>query len=423
MTITCHAAPKLTGVGVWRRWAATWPAWAGYAAAGWSAAYATLGLYWTFGGNGFPFAPIDEAHVSGSILEGTPVTDGAPVMAVIGLLGTAAAWAMARGVGISGRATGRSTPRPPGRARPAVRPLARASRPSGRDVGAGTGVGTRALALIAGGWIVAAGLTLIIPDYTMIALVAFAPLLLVFSFTGVPGEQNGIGDILYWHRTNLIIIFLGGVLWAAATLAYQRRARGACLHCGRHPDAGGGRSREDMLRWGRRAVAVAITAPLLYEITRVAWYFGYPLGITPDFLRMMQDTPGMLDVGLGCAIASTVGGVLTHGLVSSWGETYPRWLWFKKGRPVPPALAVVPASIVAVSIIPAGLMVLWTTEVRTTWALWVPSMLWLAWGVGLGAATITYHLRRRGACRHCGQGDGHPEPIASPSDRPEPSPH
>jgi len=74
----------------------------------------------------------------------------------------------------------------------------------------------------------AAALTLIVPDYTLLAVVAFAPLLLVFAFTGVPGDQ-------------------------------------------------GARS-------------------------------------------------------LGCAVASTVGGVLTHGLVSRWGEIYPRWIWFKAGK-------------------------------------------------------------------------------------------
>jgi hypothetical protein len=237
--------------------------------------------------------------------------------------------------------------------------------------------------------------------------VAFSPLLLVFAFTGVPGDQGGIGDILYWHRNDLILLFVGGLLWAAATLAYQRRARAACGHCGRgHGAVGAGPSRHGLLRWGRWAVAVACLAPLLYEVTRVAWYFGCPLGISADFLRMMQDTPGMLETGLGCAVASAVGGVLTHGLVRGWGEVYPRWIWFKAGKPVPLALAVIPASLVSLTLVPAGLMALWTPELRDSWALWVPSLLWVPWGVALGVATVTYYLRRRGACRHCGQDDG-----------------
>jgi hypothetical protein len=356
---------RVVGVNVFRRWWVHWPAWSGYAAAGWSLLYGAFGLYWTVGGGGFPFAPVDQAYVSGSVLEGSRVELVAPIMAALGLLGTVVALAMARGAG----------------------------------------AGRVSAALIIIGWTMAAGLALVIPDYTMLALVAFAPLLLIFAFTGVPGDQGGIGDILYWHRTNLIILFVGGLLWAAATLAYQRRMRAACSHCGRRHGSTGGPTRQRLLRWGRWAVAVACLAPLLYEVTRLAWYFGYPLGISADFLRMMQDTPGMLEVGLGCALASAVGGVLTHGLVSGWGEVYPRWIWFKAGKPVPPALAIVPASTVAVTLIPAGLMMFWTTDVRHSWALYVPSLLWLAWGVGLGAATLAYHLRRRGACRHCGQGD------------------
>ncbi|MGC4880666.1 NYN domain-containing protein [Micromonospora sp. DT43] len=349
------------------RWWQRWPAWSGYAAAGWSSAYAMLGVYWTAGGDGFPFAPIDDDHKTGSILEGLPVGVGAPLMAALGLLGAGVALAMARGAG---------------------------SR-------------RQSATMITFGWIVAASLTMIIPDYTLIALLAFAPLLLVFAFTGVPGPQDGIGDILYWHRNNLIILFVGGLLWAVATLAYQRRRRAACQHCGRrYGPAGDGPSQRALLRWGRWAVVIACLAPLPYEITRVAWFFGHPLGVSREFLTMMQDTNGMLGIGLGCAIASVLGGVLTHGLVSRWGEIYPRWIWFRAGRPVPPALAIVPASLVAVVLIPAGLMMLWDLELHDGWGLRLPSVPWVLWGVALGAATITYHLRRRGACRHCGQGGG-----------------
>ncbi|MET8359125.1 NYN domain-containing protein [Micromonospora sp. NPDC005171] len=353
-----------------RLWWGHWPTWSGYAAAGLSLLYGGLGLYWTVGGGGFPFAPVDPAHASGSILEGSRTEVLAPIIAALGLLGAVVAWLMTR------------------RARP----------------------GRRSVALVVFGWAMAVGLTLLVPDYTLIVLVAFAPLLLVFAFTGVPGDQGALGDILYWHRTNLIIVFVGGLLWAAATLAYRRRIRGACAHCGRRH----GPSRQTLLRWGRWAVAVACLAPLPYEVTRIAWYLGFPLGISRDFLRMMQDTPGMLEVGLGCAVASALGGVLTQGLVARWGEVYPRWIRFKAGKRVPPALAIIPASIVAVAIIPAGLMLLWTDEARGTWALYVPSLFWPVWGVALGAATIAYHLRRRGACRHCARGH-QPAPEAQPS--------
>src|SRR2546421_7845256 len=74
-----------------------WPLWSGYAAAAWSLLYAVLGLYWTFGGAGFPFAPIDEDHRSGSILEGTDVHIVAPIMTVFGFAGAAVGLVLARG--------------------------------------------------------------------------------------------------------------------------------------------------------------------------------------------------------------------------------------------------------------------------------------------------------------------------------------
>ncbi|WP_157751756.1 hypothetical protein [Actinoplanes derwentensis] len=89
---------------------------------------------------------------------------------------------------------------------------------------------------------------------------------------------------------------------------------------------------------------------------------------------------------------------------SRWGEVYPRWIWFKAGRPVPPALAIVPASLVAVVLVPAGLMMLGNPTIQDSWGIGLPSVLWTLWGIALGAAAITYHLRRRGACRHCRQG-------------------
>lgn len=349
-----------------------WPRWSAWAAGVWSLGYGALAVYWAAGGGGFPFAPIDDDHRSGSVLEGSRAAVVAPIMAALAVAGVVVAVLMARRRGPTW--------------------------------------------LIAGfGWVAAAGLVLVVPDYTLLAVVAFAPLLLVFTFTGVPGEQGGIGDILYWHRTNLIVLFVGGVLWALATLVYQRRRRGACEHCGRRPGTDGGPSREALLRWGRRAVVVACVAPVPYEITRLSWFFGFPLGISPSFLRMMQDTPGMLYVGLGCAVGSMIGGVLTGGLVRRWGEVYPRWIWFKAGKRVPVALAVVPASIVAVAVIPAGLMMFWTMDARDGWALYLPGMLWLAWGAGLGGATIAYYLRRRGVCRHCGRGSVSPLPAVGVS--------
>jgi hypothetical protein len=260
-----------------------WPQLTGYATALWSLTYGVLGLYWSLGGAGYPFAEVTDDRASGSILEGTPVHVVAPIMAAIGFGGAVLAIVM----------TG-------------------ARRPRGW-----------ALQTIAG--ILAVGLALVIPDYTLIAIVALSPALIVFAFTGVPGDQGGVGDILYWHRVNLVIVFVGGLLWAATAIAYHRRSRNACVSCGRNDrPAPAWTTPEQARRWGRAAVAVAVVANAPYEFTRVAWYFGWPLGISDDFHRMMAETPGMLEMGLALAVMGIGGGILTHGLVHRWGEVYPR---------------------------------------------------------------------------------------------------
>ncbi|WP_433161434.1 NYN domain-containing protein [Kribbella sp. CA-247076] len=339
-----------------------WPELTGYATALWSLVYGVLGLYWSFGGAHYPFAKVPDDRATASILEGTPAEVVAPVMAAIGLGGAVLALVMTRR-----------------RARGSV------------------------LQAIAG--VLAVGLALVIPDYTLVALLALSPAILLFAFTGVPGEQEGVGDILYWHRVNLVVLFVGGLLWAATAIAYHRRSRKACVSCGR----GDGPAKtwttpESALRWGRWAVAVSVVANLPYEFTRLAWYFGWPLGITDEFHQMMADTPGMLEMGLGLALMGIIGSILTHGLVRRWGEVYPRWIWFKAGKRVPPLLAIIPASAVAVVLIPAGLMNAQLPTYANNWALNLPGVLWTLWGAGLGVATYAYYLRRRTACRRCGRG-------------------
>ncbi|MDJ0382279.1 NYN domain-containing protein [Streptomyces sp. G-G2] len=345
-----------------RRWWSAWPDRAGYLAVVWSALYGAAALYWALGGDGYPFQRVDEDRSSGSILEPSRAEVVAPVLAVFCALGVVVGLLMLRNLGA-------------GRIRKA---------------------------LLAYGWVAGVALTLLIPDYSLLGLLAFSPALLVFAFTGVPGPQD-MGDILYWHRGNLMIVFIGGLLWVAATLAYQRRTNGQCVHCGRAPHGPGAWTDPVRLRtWGHRAVYLAVLSTLPYDVTRIAWYFGWPLGITDGFLKEMQDTPNMLEMGLALGVLSTLGSLMMHGLVARWGEVWPRWVWFKKGRTIHPATAIIPAGFVAVVLIPAGLMAVRGFEL-TSWGITGPAVLWVVWGAALGAATYLYQLRRRGVCRSCGQ--------------------
>ncbi|TDU91442.1 hypothetical protein EV138_5048 [Kribbella voronezhensis] len=346
----------------------SWPVWTGYLAAVWTFLYGVLGVYWTAGGASYPFAKVDDDHSTASLLEGTPAHVVAPVLAAVGFTGAAVAVVMTF---------------------------------------------KRSKAFEAFAVVLAVVLALLIPDYTLLAMVAMAPALIVFAFTGVPGQQDGLGDILYWHRVNLILMFVGGLLWAATALAYHRRTRDLCLSCGRSDrPVKAWQTPEGSLRWGRRAVQLAVVVNLPYEFTRIAWYFGWPLGISDEFHRMMADTPYMLEMGLALAVLALGGSVLTHGLVHRWGEVYPRWIWFKAGRRIPPALAIVPAAV----LIPAGLMNIRLEDNNDEWGLVLPGTLWVVWGAALGAATYAYYLRRRTTCRRCGRGSPAAAVLRSRSD-------
>jgi hypothetical protein len=348
-----------------------WPVWVGYGAAAWSLVYGALGLFWTLGGPGFPFGEGDfEADAVASILTGARASATAPVIAVLGLAGAIVAVAMTRGWG-----------------RGVVR-----------------------WAMIAFGWAAAVVLVVLLVDFRLLMLVTRLPFMPVWAFTGVPGGYT-VADLIPWTRLNLLVLVIGGVLWALATRSYQRRTRGACPACGRNSarPSSGWDTPEATLRWGRWAVYVAVFVPLLYAITRIAWGVGIPLGIPQQFYDENVDS-GMFVAGFIIAAMAIGGCVLTLGLIQRWGEVYPRWIWFKAGKRVPPLLAIIPGSVIAMFVLSAGI-----TEIRMAvvhgvgvgadqWAMTGPGWLWPIWGVALGAATYAYYLRRRTACVHCGLG-------------------
>jgi hypothetical protein len=155
-------------------------------------------------------------------------------------------------------------------------------------------------------------------------------------------------------------------------------------------------------RWGRWATAVAACVPLVYAATRLAWWVGLPLGLTEERLQLGQ-TEGAWAAGASLAAVAIAGAGLTLGLVQRWGEVVPRWVPGLGGKRVPPALAVVPATLIALLVTNAGLtfwrrMLLGTGSYTLTggnWAALLPELLWPVWGAALGAAALAYHLRRR----------------------------
>jgi hypothetical protein len=257
-------------------------------------------------------------------------------------------------------------------------------------------------------WAIPVTLLVLVPDYRVLVAVAYAPIFLV----GAPFDWPPVSflEAIPWPVIHQFLCIGGAFLWAAAAEAYRRRTQGARRQAGWTTPAAAA-------RWGRWAVAVAVVVPCLYAATRWAWALGIPLGISDELLRE-GEAEGIWLAGAALATVAVGGALLTLGLVRPWGEVFPRWIPLLSGRRVPPALAIVPASVVSVLVTVAGLMYVrltltgfWAGE-GENWAAIAPELLWPVWGVALGAATLAYHQRRSGSGADRGQGEG--EPLALP---------
>ncbi|WP_432587794.1 hypothetical protein ABVG11_21055 [Streptomyces sp. HD1123-B1] len=325
----------------------------GYAAAAALFLYGLANVYWALGGGGFPFGA-EDANPEYSAFEHTPASTLAPVLAALLLPSAAVALLMAL----------------PGRRR-VPRNL-----------------------LLGYTWCFVAVALAAFADFRLLGNLAYA---LMLRF----GAIN-------WTVLNQFFLVAGAGLMAVTALAYQRRLRDACGSCGRTDGEPGWTSPEAAARWGRKAVRIAVIVPFVYASTRWAWALGIPLGISDELWEEGKEDH-LWYWGAGLATLGALGALLTLGLVRRWGEVFPRWMVGLRGKRVPPLLAIVPASLVALLITIAGVMYI-RLEIQgkfdnqsEDWGTTVPEMFWPLWGAALAAATLAYHLRRRGRCKRCGR--------------------
>jgi hypothetical protein len=133
-----------------------------------------------------------------------------------------------------------------------------------------------------------------------------------------------------------------------------------------------------VLRHRRAITIIAAACALPYALSRMTWLTPWPL--FGGSAEMFAADPSVRVLGLALGAGMLAGGVLTLGLILPWGERFPRFLAGVGGRAVPPALAIIPASLVSVLFTAAG----------------IP--FWL-WGPLLGFATWAYALTRADAAR------------------------
>jgi hypothetical protein len=237
-------------------------------------------------------------------------------------------------------------------------------------------------------WATSVVLVVVVPDMRVVQNFAY----LFFAYTG----------LWDWPLFFMLFCMAGGVLWAATAVAYGRRIRQACEHCGRDES---GENPVSAARWGKWATYAAAALALPYPTVRIAWALGIPLGVPAGFVA---DSSLALRIGESVLGGLAIGGaVLTLGLTRRWGEVFPRWFPYLGGRRVPTWFAVVPAAWAAAVVSQAGLRVwLWTMTgeepiTAHNWGMGAPGLFWLPWDAALGAATYAYYLRRRDKCGYC----------------------
>jgi hypothetical protein len=337
-----------------------------------AAIYGVTGVLWGFSGQPFPVGDADP--YSTALLFNAP--QAAVGWGLVVLAGIAASLAALC-------ATGNRMTRPPAVLRAAVAGMA------------------AAMCLVA---------MVLLGDARLLSVLGYIPVILA-KVSYDPQIQEAMPRLLDASLLNLLALAAGAALWVAAAVAVDRNYRGACRRCGRSKDTVHGPfSAAAAARWGRAAVVVAVAVPLVYAVTRICWAFGFPLGVDPA----MQDemvSRGMDTSALGLGGMALAGAVLTMGLVQKWGEVFPRWIPGLAGKRVPISLAVIPATFVAIAIIPASVSMIMMAGMPsagiipsfspTNWAPFGPTFLWPLWGVALAAAALAYYLRRRGTCHDC----------------------
>lgn len=153
-------------------------------------------------------------------------------------------------------------------------------------------------------------------------------------------------------------------------------------------------------RWGRTVTIAAALCPVPYGLARLSWLTPWPVGggggIDGFVMSHELDAAARMQGGL-FALACAVGVVLTLGLISRWGEIFPRWVPVLAGRPVPVRLAVIPGTLVAATITIAGpgmlLPAIEEGDLAEVAYMFV-AFPFPVWGPLLGAAVFAYWLRR-----------------------------
>lgn len=217
-------------------------------------------------------------------------------------------------------------------------------------------------------------LLVVVPDARVIQNFAY----LFFAYTGLWDGALGAQ----------VVAMAGGFVWMVAA-ATQPEGGAAWFVARGEP------------RWARAATYTAAALALPYAVVRLSWALGIPLGTSGNGIDEWS-VPIRLGLALVFGGLPTIGAVLTVGLIRRWGERFPRWIPWLRGRRVPIWFAVAPGLVAATMIIQLGLRLtpLTVRDIVTAeydWGEWgasLPGAFILPWGIALGAAVYGYAVRR-----------------------------
>ncbi|MFJ6167295.1 hypothetical protein ACIQH6_19415 [Micromonospora orduensis] len=232
----------------------------------------------------------------------------------------------------------------------------------------------------AGGWVAAA----------LLLVVAF-PLHLLFEVpAALAGRQSDWRDL----GARLALVAAGVLFVGLANAAGPQRQPVAARY-------------QPVPRWTRLWAYAAVALPVVgWAVPHGLWMLGVPFGISERELDDIHRDLSTL-TGVAITLVPPLAGLLVLGLVQRWGQRFPGWLPVLGARPVPRLLAVVPAGVVALTLVTYGVLSVavfvgqlttgdlrWS-EVREGWAVAATLLVFLGWGVALGATTTGYAIATR----------------------------
>ncbi|MFJ6478585.1 hypothetical protein ACIQK6_00360 [Streptomyces sp. NPDC091682] len=214
-----------------------------------------------------------------------------------------------------------------------------------------------------------------------------------------------------WASTaNKVLAAVGAVLLAATARSGRRRPAGSAV---RAPSAA-----PRLIQLGAWAGTLAFVP---YAAMKLVWASGGTFaGITGEEVLVVSERNGASEVFLTLeswgldptALLAVLGVFLLWGLVRPWGQVFPRWTPFLRGRRVPRWLPLAPALLGAATLAPYGVAGVGYLALATAGAVtmrrgdfhsagdallvgWIGMVAFAVYGIALTLAARSYWLRTR----------------------------